>query len=114
MLTIQQEQIEAMQKMRERDFQERLARHLKLIYPTLVPGDVDLETLIYWNIARASEYEVVTEADIARYLEYVIFFGEQFDTDPDLPWIHEILADDNLDGTKKMDLIDIQLPAYGF
>jgi hypothetical protein len=113
MLAIRTEQIAALQREREHEFQRRLARHLRAIYPNEVGDDAELKAFIRRGVERSVSYGIVIEADVSRFVEYTIYFNDDFDRDPDLPWIREVLTNDDLDGTEKMDLIDARVEAQG-
>jgi len=84
--------------------------HLKNMFPN--ETDVDeafLRRRIQGGMENAEQFGIVIEADIARFLEYSFYYHQKFYNAPDLEWIQDILQDEGLDGTQKMDKIDSHL-----
>ncbi|WNG56715.1 hypothetical protein F0U59_19610 [Archangium gephyra] len=69
-------------------------------------SDAELLGFIRLGINRARVHGVTTEADVLRYLDYMVIYGQEFDTEPATSWAGEILCSQELSGTEKMDRID--------
>ncbi|HEX5747841.1 MAG TPA: hypothetical protein VFZ09_16475 [Archangium sp.] len=68
--------------------------------------DAELFNLIRLAINRARTYGITIEADVLRYLDYMVIYSQEFDTEPATSWAGEILRAQELSGTEKMDRID--------
>ena len=73
-----------------------------------VSGLADQELLrrIHQGTERAASHGIRNEADVVRYLEYMLIYGDDFDRDPKLPWASKVLQTVGLSGTENMDRID--------
>src|SRR5436190_23145589 len=54
-------------------------------------GETRLRQLVHVGIARAEEYGWTQQGPVEFYLELMVMLGADFDTDPQYPWIPEIL-----------------------
>jgi len=107
-LTITEAQIRALRDASRAAFGGRAIAHLRRRFPerTAPVEDARLRAFVYAGIGRAKRYGIVGEADVLRYLEYMLIYGARFDTDPELAWAGEILRRKGLGPTRRMDLID--------
>jgi hypothetical protein len=98
MLKIGSEQMAAFAAASMRDFEERMADHLRRFFPAAsAPLDDDgLRALIRHGVAGARGYGIVGERDLALYLNLTMALGRDFDRDPLLPWAREALVDASL------------------
>jgi hypothetical protein len=95
MLVIRQEQMEALRKARIEQFEARMVVHLKQLMPEQCAalGDEAMRHDIRHGMARAAEYDITAERDVARYLELALLLGRDFDSSPSSPWARPILLD---------------------
>ncbi len=95
MLKIYDEQTEAFARAAKREFEDRMAVHLRRFFPEdcVRLGPEALEELIRHGISRAAEHGIVSEHDVALYLNLTIALGRDFDRDPLLPWARAALAE---------------------
>ncbi|HOA94157.1 MAG TPA: hypothetical protein PK072_11915 [Quisquiliibacterium sp.] len=108
MLTITEAQIRAMRAATRAAFAGRAVAHLRRRFParTAPVEDARLRAFVDLGIDRARRYGIVGEADVLRYLEYMLIYGARFDTDPRFAWAGEILRRAGLGPSRRMDLID--------
>jgi hypothetical protein len=66
----------------------------------------ELRSLIRLGLVKAGSYGIDAESDVTRYLEYMVAFGNDFDTDPSSAWAKPILTADRMTGSEKMDAMD--------
>jgi hypothetical protein len=59
--------------------------------------------LVRQGIAESASQGIDAERDVARYIEFLVIYGPEFQS---LGWAAEILATPDLDGAEKMDRID--------
>ena len=108
MLTIRYEQMQALDQAMQRQFERQMLAHLRAAFSsqTARSSDEYLTALIRQGIRNAAGYGVVNEFDVGRYIEYVLLYGPNFDSDSKTAWAGEILRTEEINGTQKMDRID--------
>ena len=108
MMIIREKQIEILSQFMLKQFRNRMMVHLCTCFPENTQNieDATLQTMIETGLEQAAEYGVTTEDDVRRYLEYVVIHSTNIDTNPEIPWMCEILEDESLNGTEKMNSID--------
>jgi radical SAM superfamily enzyme with C-terminal helix-hairpin-helix motif len=108
MLKIRDEQMKVFEEASLRNFEDRMVIHFRsnLLEQTKNMSEQDLRELIKMGIDRAELYEVTDEVDVERFLECMVRYGSDFDTDPKTSWAGEILRDESFTGTEKMNQIN--------
>jgi hypothetical protein len=109
--TIRKPQIDAFAAASTAAFYERLADHVKRVFPAhaaMVRGRRGRK-FMESCVARAAEYGIREGRSIARFADLVIALGERFDDEPRNEWMREILAS-KLGDEGKMYLIYKKLP----
>jgi hypothetical protein len=108
MLTIRKEQLEVFQKVSRRQFQKAMLTYLREAFAaqTVQKTDADLDALIRTGIERAKHYKIVIEDDVQRFLDCMMIYGQNFDSDASLNWARLVLRARNITGTEKMDYIE--------
>ena len=96
-----------------KSFEDRTYQHLEELVPGKVRklGEEGIRKQIRAGIDRADEYDIVREADVAKFIDLKFVIHQEFDTHPELPWVQEILNDGSLDGEQKIAKIHEELPA---
>jgi hypothetical protein len=98
MLIIRQEQMDMFILASAKSFEDWMVVHLKKFFPeecqTL--GDQGVRDTIRCGIEKAEGYGITTEHDVCMYIDLMFALGQDFDTDPDLLWVQEILQDETL------------------
>jgi hypothetical protein len=103
---IRNEQMKAFGRAMEQRFAERMLRRLRRNYSSRIAqlSDEEVRGLIRQAIETSRKYGMVTETEVARYLNYVISYGAEFDRTED--WAAAILNTAGLTGRQKLDRID--------
>jgi hypothetical protein len=106
-MRIRQEQIEALKTVALRSFEQRLMSHLREFFPdeSRRIGEQRLLATIRRGMARAGKYGLVSEYDVARYIDLSVVLGPDFDSGERYPWAKEILNRDDLDGEFKLEAL---------
>jgi hypothetical protein len=105
-LVIRQDQYEAFSALVFNKYVNDLKIHLQENFTDQIKnlGDLDIEVFIREKIEVAESFSIASGDDIRRFVESCLDLGpifyEQFD------WARKILTDSELDGEKKMELID--------
>jgi len=100
MLRIRKKQTKELTKASQKSFEDRMVIHSKRFFPEQCKGlgpEMTLEAVRY-SILQAVKYEIVSERDVCIFTDVMFAYGENFDTDPKLPWASQILNDENLQG----------------
>ena len=94
MLTIRQAQFAVLSQLEVRKFEEWMLAHLRQFFPqqSSAMGESRLREAIQYGIERAATYDVTTRRDVCKYIDLMIVFGRDFDTDKRFPWAGEILG----------------------
>lgn len=108
MLNIRKTQMNALSEYMLGQFESRMVIHLRAHFSeqTKSLSAAELQTIVHRGVGNAARYNVTAEDDVRRYLEYVVMYGVDFDTNPRSAWAQEILRTQELSGGEKMDRID--------
>ena len=90
MLVIRKEQMESLA---QANFENQIAAHLHEFFPEQCEalGEPEVRKIIRYGFERAESYGIVADGDVCQYIDVMIVFGRDFDTDPELPWAAAIL-----------------------
>lgn len=93
MLTIRKEQMAVFGPLGKKAFEDRMLTHLKKVFPEQSEslGEPKLREIIQYGTQRAAAYRIITERDVCKYIDLMIFYGRDFDKDAKLPWAQSIL-----------------------
>jgi hypothetical protein len=89
-------------------FEENMMIFLRERFPeeTTPLSNTDLRRLVREGTDRARRYNIEGKPDVPRFLECMIVYGYDFDTNPKTNWAGQILRTPSLTGSMKMDAID--------
>jgi hypothetical protein len=99
-MIIRQEQMRSFEQAAQGRFETEMLEHLKQDFPSAVAGvgDDALRRFIKQGTERAGEYGFKARGPVRMFLDFMVLLGHEFDRDPMLFWIRDILADkDGLD-----------------
>ena len=102
MLTIRKEQWELLAKPELQKFEDWMHDHVLKFLSREIHGcrpGADWE-LIRTGRDRAAAYGITGRSDVCKYIDLMMVFGRDFDTDARYPWAGEIL--NRLSGSAKM------------
>lgn len=108
MLIIRKEQWDVLSKYMVDQFVDRALAYLQRAFPEQTKDipEQELRSIIRAGIDKAESYGITDEVDVERFLECMVRYGSDFDTDPETSWAGQILHDESLTGTEKMNQID--------
>ena len=94
MLTIRQAQFAVFSQLEVQKFEEWMLAHLKKFFPRqcAAAGDQRLREMVRHGIQRSALYGITAKRDVCKYIDLMIVFGRDFDTDNRLRWPGEILG----------------------
>lgn len=103
-MVIRAQQLEALSEYMLGNFVSRMLAYVRSRFAeqTRDASDEDLRRTIQAEMERAESYGITDEADVQRYLEYVISYGADFDSSE---WAGPILRQ-SASGTAKMNELD--------
>jgi hypothetical protein len=108
MLRIRKTQMDSLSEAMLKQFEDRMVLHLRSACPeqTRDMSEPELRVTIRQGIDSAAQYNITSEVDIRRYLECVLVYSPDFDTNPKTAWASHILNNKQLSGTEKMNQVD--------
>ncbi|MDI1437314.1 hypothetical protein [Polyangium sorediatum] len=96
-MIIRQASLDAFQKSAMKSFEDEMIEHCKVFSPnlckTLTPEQ--LRQAIGAAIEMASRYGLTRRGPVHFYIDCMLLFGSSFPTDPQYPWMAEILVRDD-------------------
>ena len=110
MLTIRKEQMRVLENEMLREFERKMLEHLRQTFPTETEtkDDDELTAEIRQGVTSSGRYGISAECDVARYIEYMMMYGLNFDMDPKFSWAGTILGTHGISGAEKLDRIDMR------
>ena len=95
MLQIRQSQMKLFAKEEVRNFEDWMVGHIDRHFPSLSArlGETLLREVIRTGIARAAAYGIQSRPAVCKYVDLMIVFGRDFDTNPAYPWAARALRD---------------------
>lgn len=98
MLTIRKEQLAVFGPVGKKAFEDRVVVHLKKVFPEKAEalGEPKVRETIQYGAQRAASYRITSERDVCKYIDLMVFYGRDFDKDPNLPWAQSILQNQNI------------------
>lgn len=108
MLVIRKAQLETLEEYSLASFVQRMAKQLRssCAAETRDISEPDLRQMISAGVERAEQFGIEDEADVERFLDYTLRFGPEFGNTSQTTWAGEILQDDGMDGSEKMNRIN--------
>ena len=94
-LRIRDAQMKVFAGVYENGFRLRAAAWLRETFPDQCAefGDGEIRAIVETALEHASRHRIAREVDILRWLNLMFALGFDFDTNPDLPWVREVLED---------------------
>lgn len=93
-LAIRKEQMDSFRQSALLRFEEEMLIHLEEFSPPLFKtvGAASMREVIRFGMGRADSYGFNFRGPVQLYLELMLLFGSHFDTDPQYPWVGEVLG----------------------
>lgn len=104
---IRPEQYGALDELALSDFEARVTDHIQEFFPQQCEelGREGTHELIRYGIAKAASYEITDEAEVCQYIDLMLGFGADFDSDPQEVWASGILAGQQLLSSSKISIL---------
>jgi len=108
MIYISTDQMNKFSDVSRKNFEKRLIDHLEKAYPEEIWNLSEHELIMQVQnlIDKAFAYGIVTEEDVATFIDISFELGEKINTDEQFSWIIEILSKEELDGQAKISMIE--------
>ncbi len=100
MLTIRKEQLKVFSRSEAEKFEDHMGVHLRKIFPEQCEslGQEELNKVVQHGIQRAKAHGIVAQRDVCKYIDLMMVFGRDFDTNSKLPWASATLKEEFLEG----------------
>jgi hypothetical protein len=107
MLQIRKEQLEALSKVPESVFTEKMMLHIRKHFPSHYEalGEENSRKLIGHGIERGKHHGFISERNACKFIDLMLCFGIDFDTDKKHRWAVEILSKTWINARSKMDAL---------
>lgn len=95
MLNINAEQFSKFSEVSVSNFESRMLSHIKLHFPQHydeLEKDNTID-LIRLGVENSKQYDILAECDVSKYINLMLSFGVDFDTNNELTWSRDILDD---------------------
>jgi hypothetical protein len=91
--TIRKDQMAALTKVEARTVGNRTLDHIRKTYPKEFNalGEDKIQEVIRHGAKRVAKYGFKGNPDVLKFIEVMVLFGRDFDSDPQLPWAAQIL-----------------------
>jgi len=91
--SIRKEQMAALTKVEARTVGNRTLDHIRKTYPKEFDtiGEDKIREVIQHSAKRVAKYGFKGNPDVLKFIEVMVLFGRDFDSDPQLPWAAQIL-----------------------
>ena len=93
-LTIRQRQMAVFSQVEVQKFEAWVVAHLKRFFPRqcAAAGELRLRDTVHYGVQRAAAHGITAKCDVCRYIDLMIIFGRDFDTDKRTRWAAQILG----------------------
>lgn len=108
MMMTSPEQMKRLSRAAYNEFENRMVAHLREFFPDQCEelSEDGVRDEIKYGVRRAKLYGFESEQDVCRYIDLMFAFGSNFDADPDLVELRQLLDDDVAgDPTERMDCL---------
>ncbi len=104
MLTIRKEQVEKFEKFIEGNFKINTIKRLREKYPQETNGldDKQMMDFVKNGIEKAEKQRITERKDVYVYLQYLLVYKENFESNPDFDWAFGVFRVENLSGEEKI------------
>jgi hypothetical protein len=95
-------QMQAFSQAEVRKFERWMCAHLRKHFAPQCQAlsDAHLRELIGYGIERAARHQITTERDVCKFIDLMLVFGRDFDTDAGVAWAAPILETGRTAGSK--------------
>jgi len=104
LLIIREDQMKVLSEDAGRRYESRVLDHLRRCFPAQAEnlGEEHLRHTIRSGVGKAGAYGIECEREVSMYIDLMVLFGEDFDTDAAYPGARSILQNQALDQQTKM------------
>lgn len=98
MFVFRKKQIEILERVPQRNFEDESIGHLAAFAPELsqILKEEGVRRVVQFGIERAGRYGLTDRAPLRFYFELMFTLGSFFDTDMQLPWAGQVLSDSTI------------------
>jgi hypothetical protein len=101
-LRIRQPQIAVFSQVEVRKFEAWMLVHLKRFFPRRCAGvgEARLQEIVHYGVLRAAVYGITAKRDVCKFIDLMIVFGRDFDTEKGSRWARDILGKKRSSGAR--------------
>lgn len=105
MLKIRKQQMQEFENQQLCYFQKKMRQHIKKVFPDRYEkiSRTELDDLILFGLDQSSRYDIVSEQDVCLYIDLMVMYGKDFDSNPEYKPHTDILSDEDLEPSDKID-----------
>ena len=115
MLVVRKEQIETLSGVAATGFANELVEHVKKFSPrhAQAVGDDAIRKSVDLGLERSRSYGFTKRGTVRFFVELMVMFGRDFDTDPMLPWANGVLTNESIKlEMERADILHDEMMAY--
>ena len=115
MFILRQQHLDAFSEAAKEGFEDRMVSLLYEKFPDECEqlGERGVRRRICTGVERAAQYEIDTEADVAVFIRLMFGISPTFDTDSETAWTAEILQDQELSASERLEQIRHEARIHG-
>lgn len=108
MLKIRREQLDRLRGAMLQQFEDRMEIQLRRQFPKhpMLAFRETIRDFIRHGMDKAARYGITDEADVERFLTWMIPYGPDFERHPDLSWLLRLLSNKELTAMEKMNELE--------
>jgi hypothetical protein len=93
MLAIRREQMEVFHDAERKNFEDWMIDHVNRFFPkqSRLLSQGEMRETIRHGIRRAAAYGITSQRDVCKYIDLLVVFGRDLDTDGQYPWAGDTL-----------------------
>ena len=106
-LTLRQAQLAVLSRIEAQQFEDSMVAHLNQLFPaqSKCAGEAQMRETIQYGIRRAAAYGITSEGDACKYIDLMVAYGRDFDTDERFAWTRDILSRPEADPGRKIEAL---------
>ena len=109
MLVIRNVQMEALNGVSKQNYVLQVANLFAGRYPEKFAGADEAAAFIRSNLPKASKLDITSQLDVAKFLNFLILYGEDYESRPECAWAVEILRSPDSTGNDRVEWLDARM-----
>ncbi|MES2163573.1 MAG: hypothetical protein V4476_20640 [Pseudomonadota bacterium] len=112
-LIIRNEQLETFRLLARKRFEDDMVAHVRTSYPDQYGpwGDAGTRELVRGAVRKGAALGITARGAVAVLIELMVEVGREFELSPERQWAHAVLANPELPGHVKVDVVQARIRA---